>query len=109
MVTRKAELAGNAVSLGPSLHTAKLDAVRQRDLLAAGKPPIEVEVPPGAAILAVGRELQPDLLLLLDDGLDLAILDRLELGGSDLALLALGARALGRSRAQDRGDVIGAD
>src|SRR5438552_19083735 len=81
MVRWKVELAGNAISLGPRLHTVKLNAVRQGDLLAAVEPPAEVEVPPGAAILPVGRQLQPDLLLLLDDGLDLAILDRLEVGG----------------------------
>ena len=36
-------------------------------------------MPPGAAELAVGRELEADLLLLLDDLLDLAVFDRLEL------------------------------
>src|SRR5205085_6436032 len=96
-------------TLRPRLHPVKLDAVRQRDLLAAGEPPAEVEVPPGAPIFAVRRELQPDLLLLLDDGLDLAVLDSLEVGGRDLALLKLGARALDRGRAQNRADVIGAE
>jgi len=36
----------------------------------------EVEVPPRAAKLAVGGELEPDLLLLLDRLLDLAVFDR---------------------------------
>ena len=40
----------------------------------------EIEVPPGAAELAVGRQLQADILLLLDDLLDLAVLDLLEVG-----------------------------
>src|SRR5215475_789661 len=109
VVGREVELAGNAVSFGPRLDTMKLDAVRQRDLLAASEPPAEVEMPPGAAILAIGRELQPDLLLLLDDAFDLAILDRLELGGRDLALSSLGARALDRGRAQDGADMIGTE
>ena len=39
----------------------------------------EIEMPERAAELAVGGELKPDVLLLLDDLLDLAVLDRLEL------------------------------
>jgi len=109
VVGREVELAGNAISLRPRRHPAKLDAMRERDLLAAGEPPAEVEVPPRATIFTVGRELQPDLLLLPDDGLDLAILDRLEVGGRDLAFRSLGARALDRGRTQDRADVIGAE
>src|SRR6266702_2431111 len=109
MVRRGVELAGNAISLRPSRYPAKLDAMRQRDLLAADEPPAEVEVPPRAAISTVGRQLHPDLFLLLDDGLDLAILDRLEIGGGDLAIRSFGARTLDRCRAQDRTDVIGAE
>ena len=53
--------------------------------------------------------LQADLLLLLDDLLDLAVLDLLELGGGDLALLALGARLLQRRGAQQAADHVGAE
>src|SRR4029453_9642561 len=67
----------------------------------------KVEVPPGAAELAVGRKLKAKLLLLLDDVLDLAILDRLELGRRDGALFALGARFLERSGSQEAADMIG--
>ena len=35
----------------------------------------EIEMPPRAAEFAVGGELQPDLFLLLDDLLDLAVFD----------------------------------
>ena len=66
----------------------------------AVKPVQEIEVPPGAAELAVGGELQPDLLLLLDDLDDLSVLDLLLLRGRDLALFAFGARFLDRRRAQ---------
>ena len=68
----------------------------------------EIEVPPGAAELAVGRELEADLLLLLDDLLDLTVLDGLELGRRDRALLALGARLLQRGGTQEAADMVGA-
>ena len=56
------------------------------------KAPEEIEMPPGAAELAVGGELQPDLFLLLDDLLDLAVLDRFEAAAS-ISPLARLARA----------------
>jgi hypothetical protein len=64
-------------------------------------------VPPGAAELAVGRELEAELLLLLDDLLDLAVLDGLELGRRDRTLFALGARLLERGGAQEAANMIG--
>ena len=39
----------------------------------------EIVVPEGAAEFAVGDGLQADVFLLLDDGFDLAVFDRLEL------------------------------
>ena len=68
----------------------------------------EIEMPPGPAELAVGGELEADLFLLPDDLLDLAVLDLLELGRVDRALLALRARVLDRRGAQDAADMIGA-
>ena len=56
----------------------------------------EIEMPPGAAEFAVGGELEPDLFLLLDDLLDLAVFDLAQRVGRDLAALALGARLLER-------------
>src|SRR5262249_32728073 len=72
------------------------------------EPSVEIEVPPGTAELAVGRELQPDLLLFFDDLLDLAILDFTQVLGRDLARGALGTRLLERCRAQQAADMIGA-
>ena len=66
-------------------------------------------MPPGAAELAVGRELEAELLLLLDDLFDLAVLDGLELGRRDRALFALGARLLQRGGTQEAADMIGAE
>jgi len=46
-------------------------------------------VPPLAAQLTIRGELEPDLLLFDDQRLDLAVLDRLELLGGDLARFPL--------------------
>ena len=108
-VIGEAELAFDARGARPGLHALKLDAVIELLDLDAVEHAVEVEMPPGAAEFAVGRDLEPDLLLLLDDGLDLAILDGGELRRADLALLALGARFLQRRGAQDRADHVGAE
>ena len=68
------------------LDAVELDAGIGGDRRDAGKPAEEIEMPPGAAEFAVGGELEADLLLLLDDLLDLAVFDRLERVGGDLAL-----------------------
>jgi hypothetical protein len=69
----------------------------------------EIEMPPRATEFAVGRELEADLLLLAHDLLDLAILDRLQLGGAQFAFVVLGAGAMDRLRAQDRADMVGTE
>src|SRR6202008_3803507 len=68
----------------------------------------EIELPPRAAKLAVGDRLQSGRLLLFDDVLDLAILDRFEFGGADLAFGAFLARGFERRRPQQAADMIGA-
>ena len=73
----KADLADDACALRPGLHALERDALLHHVTLGAVETPEEVEVPPGAAELAIGDRLQPDLLLLLDHPLDLAVLDRL--------------------------------
>ena len=105
----EADLADDARALRPGLQALERDALLHHVALGAVQAPQEVEMPPGAAELAVGDRRKPDLLLLLDDALDLAVLDRLEVGGSDLALGALLARLLQRGRAQQAADVIGAE
>src|SRR5215471_18586411 len=69
----------------------------------------KVVVPEGAAELAVGDGLQAHLFLLFDDGGDLAVFDRAQLVGADLATLALGARVLQGGWTQQAADVIGAE
>src|ERR1044072_1802065 len=69
----------------------------------------ESEVPPRAAEIAVGRELQAAVLLVGDDLPDLGIFDRLQLFGRDRVHVALRARVLDRGGAQETADVIGAE
>ena len=105
----KAELAGDLDALVAGGDAGERDAGVHDVLLDAVEAPEEIEMPPGAAELAVGDRLQADLLLLLDDALDLAVLDRLERGGVDLALGALRARLLQRGRTQQAADMVGAE
>src|SRR5262249_49368142 len=103
----KADPAGDLDPFRARRNAMKLDAVVGGVGRGAVEPLEEVEVPPGAAELAVGGELEPDLLLLLDDLLDLAVLDLLQLRGADLALLTLDPRGPERRGAQQAAHVIG--
>ena len=94
--------------LGLGLDTRELDALAARDFFDSGQAPQEVEVPPGAAGLAVGDGGEPDGLLLGDELGDLGILDGREFGRADFALVATCARVLERLAAQERADHIGA-
>src|SRR4029078_4659173 len=69
---------------------------------------VEVEMPPRTAEFPVGRDLEPDLLLLLDDLLNLAIFNFLELRRGNLTFLALGAGVLHRRGTHMAREVIGA-
>ena len=105
----EADLAHDAQALRLGLHAAELNALVGIVNLDAVEHAEEIEVPPGAAELAVGRELETQLLLLLDDLFDLTILDGLELGRRDRTLFALGARLLQRSGTQEAADMIGTE
>ena len=100
-MTGETELAGDARRARPRLHALELNAVVELLDLDAVEHAVEIEMPPRAAEFAVGGDLQPDLLLLLDDLLDLAVFHLLELCRADLALFALGARVLERRGAQN--------
>src|SRR5712671_5401101 len=66
-------------------------------------------MPIGAAELAVGDRVEPDLLLPGDDLADLGVLDGGKLGGGDSPRRVLEARLLKRRGTQDRADMIGAE
>src|SRR3954470_13298256 len=102
------DLVHDAHAFGLGLDPGKGNALAGGVEFNAIEPLVEIELPPGAPELAVGRELEPDVLLLLDDLFDLAVLDLLELFGRALALLALRPRLLERRGAQQAADVIGA-
>ena len=88
------ELADHAHGVMPGLDARELDALVGVEQLAAGQLGEKVEMPPGAAEFAVGRELQADRGLLVHDLLDLDVLDLAQLVGGNLALLQPGARLL---------------
>ena len=108
-VIGETDLALDPDALRLGLNALKLDAVVELVELDAIEHAEEIEMPERAAEFAVGGELQPDLLLLLDNLLDLAVLNLLQLRGSDRALLALGARVLDRRGAQQAADHVGAE
>ena len=108
-VVGEADLAADLDALHLGLHALELDAVVELVELDAVEHAEEIEMPPGAAEFAVGDELEPDLFLLLDDLLDLAVLDLFQLGRGDRALFALRARLLDRRGAQQAADHVGAE
>ena len=79
VVGREVELARDAQRFGRGDRALELDALLGLVDLGALQAVDEVEVPPGAAELAVGGELQPHLLLLPGDPPDLLVLHRLQL------------------------------
>ena len=74
----------------------------------AVEPPEEIEMPPRPPQLAVRDAAQAQFLLLRDDALDLAVLDRLEPGRIERAVRIAPARVLERRGAQQAADVVGA-
>ena len=109
MVGGEVELARDLQAFGLGVHAVELDALIDRHALAALQAPEEVEVPPGAAELAVGDELEADRLLLGDQLADLLVLHGGELRGRDGALGVFGARLLERRGAQQAADHVGAE
>ena len=107
-MAREVDLAGNPERFRLGVDAVEFDR-RRADLLDALQAPEEIEMPPRAAKLAVGRELESDRLLSLDGALNLAVLDRLERRGVDLALGEFDARLLQRGRAQQAADMVGAE
>ena len=105
----KSELSDNAQALRLGLHAMELNALLGLEKLDPVEHAEKIEMPPGAAELAVGGELEPDLLLPGDDLFNLTILDGLELGRADRALFMFGARFLQGGRTQKAADVIGAE
>ena len=103
-----AELADHAQHHGLGLRTLELDLALAEIGFDAVDLAEEIVVPESAAKLAVGHRAKARRLLLADDRLDLAVLDRLELFGGDLAALALAARLLEGGWTQEASDMIGA-
>ena len=90
----KIELADNPVAFRPGLDAMEFDAVIEQYFLDAGQAPAEIEMPPGAAIFAVGRELEAHVLLLLDYLLDLGVFDSREVDWLSVPLSRLARLSL---------------
>ena len=104
----EADLAGDFQRLRLRLDTLELDAVLGLHDLHALQFAEEVEMPPGAAELAVGHRLQADRLLLRHHVADRPVLDLAELGRTDLPFGTRDPRLLQGGRTQQAADLIGA-
>ena len=104
----EADPADRADALGLGLHAVKRDALVDLIKLDALQALEEIELIPGAAELAVGGKLQPDLLLLPDRLFDLAVFDRAQRVRGDLIARALGPRLFDRGGPQQAADMVGA-
>jgi hypothetical protein len=87
-------LAVDVQALRPGLDPVELDGLLAAHQLHAFQRRQEVEVPPGAAELAVGHGLQPGLFLPRDHVADAAVLHLLQVGGADPLLGELRASLL---------------
>jgi len=103
------DLAGDLDTFVLCLDAVKLDAGRGRDRFDAFEAAEEIEVPPGPTEFAVGRELQADLLLLPDDFLDLAVLDRFQRCGVNFTFGTFCPCFLQWRRTQKTANVIGTE
>ena len=102
------DLAGDLERLGFGLDAVEFDR-RRADPLDALQAPEKIEMPPGAAEFAVGRELQAHLGLFLDDLLDLAVFDVFQRGSGNLAFGEFRACLFQRRGAQQAADHVGAE
>ena len=109
MVVGKIELADHADGVVPRLHAGELDARIGMEQFASRELGQKIEMPPGAAEFAVGRELQADRSLLVHDLFDLEILGLAQVLRRDLALLQSGAGFLDALWPQQAADLVGAE
>ena len=106
VIVGKVELADHAHRLMPGLNAGKLDALLGMKQLAAGEFRQKIEMPPGAAKLAVGRKLQTGRGLPVHDLLDLHVLGLSQLVSRDLAFLEPGAGFLDALWPQQAADLV---
>ena len=75
-MTGEADLADDLERMRLGLHAVELNAVVGKIEAHAVETAKEAKMPPGTSKLAVGGKLEPDLLLLCDCPLDLAVFNR---------------------------------
>ena len=103
------DLAGDLDAAGLGLHALELDAVIELDDVDAVEHAEEVEVPPRAAELAVGRELQAGIGLAHDELGDRRVLGVAQRLGVDAAGGEARAGLLERLGAEEAADDVGAE
>ena len=108
MIGGEIDLAMHAQALRLGFHALELNAVLGFVELDAVERAEKIKMPPSAAEFAVGRQLQADLFLLLNDLIDLPVLDFLQLRSRHLAPLAFRPRLFQRRGAQQAADLVGA-
>ncbi len=94
---------------GLGLHPLELDAVIELDDVHTAEPAEEVEVPPRATELAVGRELQPGIRLFYEKLADRLILDLGEGAIVEIAGSVSLAGLVQRLGAKEAADDVGAE
>ena len=109
MVVGEIELADHADGVMAGLDAGELNTGLGVEELAAGELGQKIEMPPGAAEFAVGRELQADRGLLVHDLFDLEVFGLAQILRRDLALLQPGARFLDARWPQQAADLVGAE
>ena len=109
MAGKRAELAGDPQHHWLGIWALELDLALAQIGFDAVEGTEKIVIPEGAAEFAVGDGLQPDLFLLPDDLLDLAVFHRFQRAGRDLPALAFRARLLQRRGAQQAANMIGAE
>src|SRR5262249_56191209 len=80
------ELADDAHAFRPRLHAVERNALSAEERFGPAESFEKIEVPPCATKFTVGHGLEAGFLLPVDDRLNLAILDRLELIGGRFSL-----------------------
>src|ERR1700724_2743928 len=105
----EADLAGDLGAFVARPRRGEGDAGLHDGLLDAIEAPEEIEMPPGAAELAVGDRLQAGRFLLFDDVHELAVFRRFQLARRDIARAPALARLFEPRGPQQAADMIGAE
>ena len=109
MVRGKIQSADDADGVMPGLHAGELDAFAGVEQFAAGQMAEEIEMPPGAAEFAVGRELEAGGCLPVHHLLDLEVFGLAQIVTEISPFSSLARASLIRRRPQQAADLVGTE